>query len=94
MPPKKVTIKSHTSPIQGFELLFAKAETKPTNVPKCVDKKADETQLKSENPDIQAFYDSLSENEKIAHTIALDKLGTSYDVTRTHGFLKWSKSRK
>lgn len=51
-----------------------------------------ENRLTSENPQVQAFYDSLSPNEVIAHSIAVEKLGTSYDVTRTHGFLKWSKA--
>lgn len=94
MPPKKVTIKSHASTLQGFEILFAKPEKKPITETKTIHKKTDENKLKSENPDIQAFYDSLSENERIAHTIAVEKLGTSYDVTRTHGFLKWNKARK
>ena len=39
--------------------------------------------------DNHAFYASLTPNERIAHTIAAERLGTSYDVTRTHGFLKW-----
>ena len=41
---------------------------------------------------VQAFYAQLSPAEVIAHTIAVEKLGTSYDVTRTHGFGKWSKA--
>jgi hypothetical protein len=48
--------------------------------------------LLSENPRVQAFYDSLGPREVIAHRIAVTKLGTSYDVTRTHGFLKWCKA--
>ena len=48
--------------------------------------------LKSADSRVQAFYDSLSPKEVIAHSIAVDKLGTSYDVTRTHGFLKWCKA--
>lgn len=46
----------------------------------------------AEHPEIRAFYASLRPAEKIAHTIAMEALGTSYDVTRTHGFLKWKKS--
>jgi hypothetical protein len=42
--------------------------------------------------EVRAFYAQLSEREMIAHTIAVEKLGTSYDVTRTHGFLKWRKT--
>lgn len=49
--------------------------------------------LTSTDPDVQAFYDSLSSRERIAHTIAVDKLGTSYDVVRTHGFQKWMRGR-
>jgi hypothetical protein len=49
--------------------------------------------LASTDPLVQEFYDQLSPNEVIAHSIAVDKLGTSYDVTRTHGFVRWSKSR-
>lgn len=50
--------------------------------------------LSSSDPEVQAFYNGLSVNEAIAHTIAIDKLGTSYDVTRTHGFLRWKVMRK
>lgn len=50
--------------------------------------------LHSEIPDVSAFYAQLSDSERIAHTIAVEKLGTSYDVTRTHGYLKWLKTVK
>lgn len=51
------------------------------------------TPLLSEDPQVTAFYAQLSEKEQIAHKIAVEKLGTSYDVTRTHGFLKWLKKQ-
>jgi hypothetical protein len=47
--------------------------------------------LTSDNPEIQEFYSQLSPQERIAHRIAIDKLNTSYDVTRTHGFLRWKR---
>ncbi len=47
--------------------------------------------LTSDDPVISAFYAQLTDKERIAHAIAVDKLGTSYDVVRTHGFLKWKK---
>jgi hypothetical protein len=50
--------------------------------------------LTSSDPLVQAFYNQLTERERIAHTIAVEKLGTSYDVVRTHGFLKWKKSQE
>ena len=49
--------------------------------------------LTSTNADVQAFYNGLAPYERIAHEIAVEKLGTSYDVTRTHGFLRWKKAR-
>jgi hypothetical protein len=61
-----------------------------------VDTKSDFTSvdLTHDDPLIQEYYNSLTPNEKIAHTIAKEKLGTSYDVSRTHGFLRWQKARK
>ena len=65
---------------------------KPTLVTESapVEKPAD---LTSEDPLVAAFYKSLSPAEATAHRIATIKLGTSYDVTRTRGFLAWSKTR-
>ncbi len=48
----------------------------------------------TDDPVISAFYAQLTEKERVAHAIAVVKLGTSYDVSRTHGFLKWSKSQQ
>ena len=48
--------------------------------------------LTHSDPRVRAFYAQLSAKEVIAHTIAVEKLGTSYDVTRTHGFVKWCKA--
>jgi hypothetical protein len=48
----------------------------------------------TDDPVISAFYAQLTENERVAHAIAVTKLGTSYDVTRTHGYLKWLKKRE
>jgi len=42
-------------------------------------------------PEVSAFMASLTQNERIAHRIAVEKLGTSYDIRRTHGFVNWSK---
>lgn len=43
-----------------------------------------------DDPKITAFMASLSANELLAHKLAVEKLGTSYDITRTHGFKNWS----
>ena len=76
--------------------VFASAEKKAEAKPKKADKKpaapsAAKT-LTSADKRVQAFYDQLTPAEVIAHSIAVDKLGTSYDVTRTHGFLRWAKA--
>ncbi len=49
--------------------------------------------LLSEDPLVKEFYAQLTPAEQIAHKIATEKLGTSYDVTRTHGYLRWLKTR-
>ena len=80
----------------------ATAATKPTEPKKKLEADAVATEptkalttddLTSDDPIVAAFYKSLSANEMIAHRIATTKLGTSYDVTRTRGFLAWSKTR-
>lgn len=60
----------------------AKTDSKPSNCG-----------LLSDKPDIQAFYNSLNPAEKIAHSIAIEQLGTSYNVERTHGYIKWKKAQ-
>ncbi len=86
MPPKKVT----TVPTNSIASLFAGAKTaKQCDAVKTESKQ--DIRLSSLDSQVQAFYDSLKPNERIAHEIAVEKLGTSYDVTRTHGFLKWHK---
>ncbi len=43
---------------------------------------------------VQAFYDQLTDKERIAHAIAVEKLGTSYDVVRTHGYIRYLKTKQ
>lgn len=61
-------------------------------------KAADKPQVKEttmalthEDPKVQAYYNQLTPQQIVAHQIAVTHLGTSYDVTRTHGFLKFQK---
>lgn len=42
---------------------------------------------------IELFYKSLSPNEREAHDIAAKMLGSSYNVAKTHSFIKWLKSQ-
>jgi hypothetical protein len=74
--------------------LFAAAKTAKTATTTAAAQTSPQKQtLISNDPLIQEFYNSLSPYERITHSIAIEKLGTSYDVTRTHGFLKWKKAR-
>lgn len=73
----------------------------PHSSPACVPKDivehklhVDTSRLNSDDPEVAEFYAQLGPRERIAHTIAIDKLGTSYDVTRTHAFTKWKKSKE
>ena len=105
MPPKKVTVKTGAGSMPNIMVMLTKPSTKTTTT--LTETKSESVETKSdfitsaaagdlthEDPRIQEYYNSLSSNEKIAHTIAKEKLGTSYDVSRTHGFLRWQKSRK
>jgi hypothetical protein len=53
----------------------------------------EESPLTSEDPDVAAFYASRTPAELRAHTLAVEKLATSYNVRRTRGFLEWQKTR-
>jgi len=87
MPPKKVTITPGQSNIKAF---FQKStDAKPSTVV-ITDTPLLETQAAPVDPRVKAFMSSLTPNEQIAHKIAKEKLGTSYDITRTHGFVRWS----
>ena len=105
MPPKKVTVKTGAGSTPNILVMLSKP--KPTATKSTTKSESVETpdvaipttatttsDLNHEDPLIQEYYNSLTPNEKIAHTIAKEKLGTSYDVSRTHGFLRWQKARK
>ena len=82
---------------QSIQSLFAKKiPVKESAVIELVPKTEQKSDniLVSSDPLVQEFYDSLGEKERRAHFVAMEKLGTSYDVVRTHGFLNWKKSRK
>jgi hypothetical protein len=89
---RKIVIKPAAN--QGnIQLLFSKAESTAKKTAKT--EPVDTTQtLQSSHPEVQAFYDSLTKAEVLAHSIAIEKLGTSYDVTRTHGYAKWQATKK
>ncbi len=70
---------------------FFQTRTKPQPVEQ--QRRLELPALTSDDPDISAFYAQLSEKERLAHAIAVVKLGTSYDVVRTHGYLKWLRNK-
>jgi len=85
MPPKRITILPAG---QGTISVFFK---KPAKAVEPVEKAPTIIKPVEVDNEIQRFYNSLTEKEKIAHAIAVEKLGSSYDVTRTHGFLTQRK---
>jgi hypothetical protein len=42
---------------------------------------------------LQEYLASLNEKEKKAYEIARDHLGTSFQLEKSNGFLKWKKER-
>ena len=97
MPPKKITIQAGQGSMDAF---FKKSsDTKVLAVlpsylnppsPMQTEKKAEA----ATDPQIVAFMASLTPSERIAHKIAVEKLGTSYDIRRTHGFVRWLANSK
>jgi hypothetical protein len=70
---------------QTIQGLFSKKSEKK------VEPTISDVSLTHSDPKVQAFYNSLTPQQIIAHTIAITHLGTSYDVTRTHGYTSWLK---
>jgi hypothetical protein len=44
--------------------------------------------------DIYKYLSEMTHHEKIAYEIALNHLGTSFNVYRSNGFIEWKKSKK
>ncbi len=42
---------------------------------------------------IEEYLKELTEKENIAYNIAKEMLGTSFDVEKSIGFLKWAKEK-
>jgi len=86
MPQKTITVKPAKQ--SSINLFFSKpTAAAKTPAPAQV---APATLLETQDSRVAAFMSTLSANEQIAHKIAVEKLGTSYDITRTHGFKNWS----
>ena len=43
---------------------------------------------------IKQYIQSLDDMEKLAYKIAEDDLGSSFDITKSIGFLNWIKKNK
>ncbi len=44
-------------------------------------------------PDAAEFLASLPEVERLLHTLAAEKLGSSYFMDRTHSYKNWKKAQ-
>lgn len=86
MPPKQTT--TLTSLFAKSVKATATAAAKPNAAANTA--KTDVVDVSFEkDADLRAFYASLSPQERIAHSIAVTDLGSSYDVRKTHGFTRW-----
>jgi hypothetical protein len=92
MPPKKVTVTPGQASIQAF--FHKPTATTPAQVTAAISSPLLEIQAPSIDPKVAAFMASLTPSERIAHKIAVEKLGTSYDIARTHGFVRWSQTQR
>lgn len=70
-------------------LFSKKSEKKVLQFPSPIVLNEVKTTLTHEDPKVQEYYNQLTPQQVVAHTIAFTHLGTSYDVTRTHGFMKF-----
>lgn len=82
MPPKQ------TNTLTSFFSKGVKAKETAATTPV-----ATKTDTFGKDADVDAFYASLSPSERIAHSIAVTDLGSSYDVRKTHGFTRWLSAR-
>jgi len=42
---------------------------------------------------VHEYLDQLNEFDKKAYTIAINHLGTSFDILRSNGYINWIKSK-
>ena len=87
------TLFAKATPAAAEVKAVSKVQTASKEAVVTVDMFKDLPELKSSDPLIQAYYDQLPPPAVIANKLAVERLGSSYDVTRTHGFLQWSKTK-
>lgn len=44
--------------------------------------------------EIFQYLNEMDEKERIGYKIAFDHLGTSFDISRSNGFINWKKSKE
>ncbi len=44
--------------------------------------------------EIFEYLSEMGEKEKVGYKIAVDHLGTSFDICRSNGFINWKKSKE
>ena len=95
MPPKTVKKIINTPGQSSIQAFFHKPAAAPAPISPLSEIQVPQSQQPS-TPDktILAFMESLTPSEHVAHGIAVKKLGTSYDITRTHGFVRWNQASR
>jgi hypothetical protein len=77
---------------QNIGFLFTqKTNTLTGSIPEMKEESTLPPQLKSVDPLVEAFYKQLNPSERTAHTLAVELLGSSYDVRSTHGYIRWKR---
>jgi len=72
-----------SKPLASFFGKVSKKEELPVSVVKVEEPVKDEK--------LDAFFATLTPAQRLAHTIAKEKLGSSYDVERTHDYMAYLK---
>ena len=52
------------------------------------------TPIEEEEEEEEEYLKTLSEKERKAYEIAKDHLGSSFDLVKSNGFLKWKKEKE
>lgn len=64
-------------------------ESLKLSISECINLYSEEQQQ-----EIFQYLSEMTDTEKIAYEIALNHLGTSFNVYRSNGFIHWKKSKK
>jgi hypothetical protein len=62
------------------------------NKPDKIEPKHNHTHICIHMPGVSAYIEQMSEQERIVMAIAIEHLGTSFDITKSIGYKEWCKN--